>query len=79
MLGQHADQSICERIEHFDLVSVTLNVNVVIERRGKEVHRDVSIECSHYILDLSCFLVEFLNLKDIMLLSLKFSKDHIII
>ena len=31
VLGQYADELVCESVKHFDLVSVALNVDVVVE------------------------------------------------
>ena len=79
MLGQHADELISESVKHFDFVSMTFNVDVMVKRGRKEVHRDVSIKCTFDIFNFACFLVKLCHFENVVLLATVLSEDKVIV
>lgn len=60
------DQLVSESVQHFDLMSMALDVDIVMEGRREEIHWDTSIKGPQYIFDSASFPVELGDFEDIV-------------
>ena len=58
---------------------VTLDVDIVVERRRHEVHWDAPIESAEDSPDLTCLSVEGSDLKDIVLEPSMLCEEHVVV
>ena len=79
VLWEHTNQVVCESIKDFDLVRVTLDVDIVVKRRRHEVHRDAPIERAEDSSDLTSLSVEGSDLKDIVLEPSMLCEEHVVV
>ena len=72
---ENLDHLVSEGVQHFDLMSMALDVDIVMEGRREEIHWDTSIKGPQYIFDSASFPVELGDFEDIVFSAVSFDVE----
>lgn len=76
---ENLDHLVSEGVQHFDLMSMALDVDIVMEGRREEIHWDTSVKGPQYIVDCASFLVELCDFEDVVFRASMLRKDQVVV